>query len=70
MWASFQKHERRRKKEVRGRKSYGSQPPAGSVDQLQDCSLSGAVSGWVEGRKKENWGKEVTQTSARERGGL
>lgn len=42
------------------RESHGSQPPAGSVDQLQGCSLSG------DGRKKGREGRAGTQTSERE----
>ncbi len=34
------------------RESHGSQPPAASVDQLQGCSLSGAVRRWEEERKR------------------
>lgn len=40
-----------------GRESHVSQPPAGSVDQLQGCSLSGAVRRWKEERKREKKGK-------------
>lgn len=63
-WASFQQ---RRWQRCRKRsESHGSRPPAGSVDQLQGCSLSGPVRRLVEERKR----RKGSNTDKWERGGL
>lgn len=48
-----------------GRESHDSQPPAESVDQLQSCSLSGAVRRWEEERKETREGEEHRKATER-----